>query len=326
MTRKWRPSLWLVLGGALAGTLALSLAGIVALRYLGPEIGFRHATILLATIIGLLTAVLWLMLLRVLLRPVTALAAYAAAMRAPSREAVAPPEHFGTRELHDMGLSVIDMAATLSNRETTVRSFTNHVTHELRTPISTLRAATELLEDSAELSPADRHLVAQIRGAGQQLDRQMEALRQVAAARETDYRGRTRLPELIKGLAPRHPGLRIIARGEDIVLPLAMEGAEIVFSHLFGNAAGHGAKTVSVDARQEAELLAVTVRDDGRGVSSGNRERIFEPFFTTRRESGGTGMGLHIVASLLRAHGGRIVLEPAADGSGAAFRIEFPQA
>ena len=326
MTRKWRPSLWLVLGGALAGTLALSLAGIVTLRYLGPEIGFRHAAILLATIIGLLTAVLWLMLLRVLLRPVTALAAYAAAMRAPSREAVAPPEHFGTRELHDMGLSVIDMAATLSNRETTVRSFTNHVTHELRTPISTLRAATELLEDSAELSPADRHLVAQIRGAGQQLDRQMEALRQVAAARETDYRGRTRLPELIKGLAPRHPGLRIVARGEEAVLPLAMEGAEIVFSHLFGNAAGHGAKTVSIDARQEAELLAVTVRDDGRGVSSGNRERIFEPFFTTRRESGGTGMGLHIVASLLRAHGGRIVLEPAADGSGAAFRIEFPQA
>ena len=79
MTRKWRPSLWLVLGGALAGTLALSLAGIVTLRYLGPEIGFRHAAVLLAAIIGLLTAVLWLMLLRVLLRPVTALAAYAAA-------------------------------------------------------------------------------------------------------------------------------------------------------------------------------------------------------------------------------------------------------
>ncbi|WP_428699705.1 sensor histidine kinase [Stappia sp.] len=324
MTRKWRPSLWLVLGGALAGTLALSLAGIVALRYLGPEIGFRHAAILLAAIIGLLTAVLWLMLLRVLLRPVAALAAYAAAMRAPGREAVAPPSHFGTRELHDMGMSVIDMAATLSNRETTVRSFTNHVTHELRTPISTLRAATELLEDSAELSPADRHLVAQIRGAGQQLDRQMEALRQMAAAREADYRGRTALCAVIERLAPRHPGLRIVPEGERAVLPLTMEGAEIVFSHLFGNATGHGAKTVSVETRSKAGLLVV-VRDDGRGVSAGNRERIFEPFFTTRRESGGTGMGLHIVASLLRAHGGRISLEPAAAGSGAAFRIEFPQ-
>ena len=325
MTGKWRPSLWLVLGGALAGTLALSLAGIVALRYLGPEIGFRHAAVLLAAIIGLLTAILWLMLLRVLLRPVSALAAYAAAMRAPGREAVAPPEHFGTRELHDMGLSVIDMAATLSNRETTVRSFTNHVTHELRPPISTLRAATELLEDSADLSPADRHLVAQVRGAGQQLDRQMEALRQVAAARETDYRGHTRLPEVIAGLAPRHPGLRISQHGDDVLLPLTMEGAEIVFSHLFENATVHGAKTVSVETRSKAGLLVV-VRDDGRGVSAGNRERIFEPFFTTRRESGGTGMGLHIVASLLRAHGGRILLEPAAEGSGAAFRIEFPQA
>lgn len=326
MTRKWRPSLWLVLGGALAGTLGLSLAGIVTLRYLGPEIGFRHAAVLLAAIIGLLTAVLWLMLLRVLLRPVTALAAYAAAMRAPGREAVAPPDHFGTRELHDMGLSVIDMAATLSNREATVRSFTNHVTHELRTPISTLRAATELLEDSAELSPADRHLVAQIRGAGQQLDRQMEALREMAAAREADYRGRTALRAVLTRLAPRHPGLRIVKKGDEAVLPLTMEGAEIVFSHLFGNATVHEAKTVTVDARQEAKLLAISVLDDGRGVSTGNRDRIFEPFFTTRRETGGTGMGLHIVASLLRAHGGRILLEPAAEGSGAAFRIEFPQA
>ena len=52
--RKWRPPLWLVLGGALAATLAFALAGLVALRYLGPEIGFRNAAMGLAVLIGLL--------------------------------------------------------------------------------------------------------------------------------------------------------------------------------------------------------------------------------------------------------------------------------
>lgn len=75
MTRRWRPSLAFVLGGALAGTLALSFAGLVALRYLGPAIGFRHAAILLAVAITLATALVGWLLVRLLLRPILALKA-----------------------------------------------------------------------------------------------------------------------------------------------------------------------------------------------------------------------------------------------------------
>lgn len=53
-----------------------------------------------------------------------------------------------------------------------------------------------------------------------------------------------------------------------------------------------------------------------------NRDRIFDVFFTTRRESGGTGMGLGIVRSLLRAHGGSIRLAPS--DAGTAFEITLP--
>ena len=67
MTRNWRPSLALVLGGGLAGTLALSFAGLVTLRYLGPVIGFRNAAILLALVITLATGALGWLLVR--LRP-----------------------------------------------------------------------------------------------------------------------------------------------------------------------------------------------------------------------------------------------------------------
>ena len=58
MSRRWRPSLAFVLGGALTGTLALSFTGLIVLRYLGPAIGFRNAAILLAISITLATAVL----------------------------------------------------------------------------------------------------------------------------------------------------------------------------------------------------------------------------------------------------------------------------
>ena len=63
------------------------------------------------------------------------------------------------------------------------------------------------------------------------------------------------------------------------------------------------------------------MQDNGPGVSDGNRGRIFDPFFTTRRETGGTGMGLYIVSSLLQAHGAEITL--AASDKGARFEVGF---
>ena len=60
------------------------------------------------------------------------------------------------------------------------------------------------------------------------------------------------------------------------------------------------------------EHVTLAAADDGDGISPDNRARIFEPFFTTRRDSGGTGMGLGIVAALVKAHQGTVRLaEPA---------------
>ena len=308
---KWRPSLWLVLGGALAGTLALSFLGLVALRYLGPEIGFRNAATLLALIIAGLTAVLWWLLLRLLLRPITA--GYAASVRATPDEPAAPPAHFGTRELSRMGVSVIDMAATLQDREATIRSYTDHVTHELKTPVTAISAATELLEDSEDLSAEDRRLVTQIRSAGAQIEGQLEALRHVMRAREASYRGTCTLADLADDLRRDHRRLTT-------PLPLACKGLGIVLQHLLANAREMGADTVTLAARDGT----LTVTDNGPGISSGNLPHIFEPFYTTRRDAGGTGMGLAIVSSLLAAHGARI--EALSQTPSARFVIRFAAA
>lgn len=310
MTRRWRPPLALVLAGALLGTLGLSYAGLVALRYLGPEIGFRNAAMILGALILLATGVLGWLLWRLLLRPMLALQAYAVGVRDGAGQ---PPRHFGTAELHRTAASVIDMAEALRDRAATIRSYTDHVTHELKTPVSVIRAAVELLQDGGTL---DATLLAQIDGARAQIEDQLAALRQAAQAREARHLGQVTLADLADDLRVRFPDLDLRIAG-DAPLPLSRDGLLIVLGHLLQNAQQHGARRVDLTAR-DGELV---VSDDGCGITPGNAPRIFDPFFTTRRDDRGTGMGLTIVRNLLQAHRADIGLLPAQ--AGAVFRISF---
>ena len=320
LSLKWRPALWMVLGGALMATLALSFAGLVALRYLGPEIGFRNAAVTLAVIIGAATSLLGWLLVRLLLRPISTLSEQAAALRQDPQHILTPLPHYGTRELRDLADGITAMAAALQNREASIRSFTDHVTHELKTPVTAIRAAAELLSDGA-LSPADQGLLGQIIGATGQMQMQLDALRRVTAAREPGHHGTTKLSELLPDLRADHPELTLTETGADHDIPLAASGLRVVLGHLLCNAAQHGATEVRLTATSGAGTTRLTVIDNGNGVSEGNRDRIFAPFFTTTRDQGGTGMGLTIAANLLSAHGAHIVLMPAATGAG--FLLTF---
>lgn len=313
LTRRWRPSLGFVLGGALLANLGFAFCGLVALRYLGPEIGFRHAALILGAVILVLTAALGWLLVRLLLRPIAALEDYATAQQAGGQ--AVPPRHFGTSELHRTAIAVMGMAETLRDREATIRSFTDHVTHEIKTPVSAIRAAVELLEDGGGLTEADLRIVQQIDGAQAQIAGQLLALRDAAQAREVRYLGQTKLSVVAPGLI----GPEIVVEGANVPLPMAAAGMALVLGHLVRNAAEHGATRVVLTA-QGRELR---VQDNGTGISAGNRARVFEPFFTTGRATGGTGMGLSIVRNILAAHGGEIAL---ADGPGpTCFVIRFRQ-
>jgi two-component system OmpR family sensor kinase len=207
--RRWRPSLALVLGGALGGTLALSFAGLVALRYLGPVTGFKLAAAGLGLGIALATLVLGWLLLRLLLRPIKALGRYAEDMDQP-------PAHFGTREIHATARRVIAMAERLRDREATIRSFTDHVTHEIKSPVSAIRAAAEMLAE--DVTEADRPLVAAIEGAARQIETQLAALGAAARAREVLWQGQATLAEV---LGPEVMGVLVMG-----VLDLPPKGPE----------------------------------------------------------------------------------------------------
>lgn len=324
LVQKWRPSLALVLGGGLMGTLILSLIGLVALRYLGPEIGFRSAALVLAIAILLSTTVLGWLLVRLLLSPVRALNAYAAKTRSNSDHPIDPPQHSGTTELHEMAQAVVDMAQHLRNREVTIRSFTDHVSHEIKTPVSAIRAAVELIEDGGALPPEDQALLAQINGAARQIDSQLTALREVARAREISHQGSSTLAALTPWLKQDFTELEITLSGADLDIPIGDSGLRMVLSHLLNNAREHGARRVTIAAKARAHGLQLTLSDDGEGISPGNASQIFDPFFTTKRGEGGTGMGLAILRNMLSVHGGDISLLPDhPDRTGACFTVRF---
>ncbi len=304
--RKWRPPLLLVLGGALTVVLVMPLLGVLALRELQGALGFRTAALLVAAVVGLVTLALGWLLWRLLLLPIKALAAATAAIQqgAPAGALA----HYGTAELGALGVAVLGMARSLQDREATIRHFSDHVGHELKSPLTAIKGAAELLEGEARL-------IGVIEGAVAKMEAQLAGLQRIAAAREVLYRGECDLAEVALAL----PATGVAIRAEAGRVPLAAEGLAIVLGHLVQNAAEQGARCVEMQLK--AGLLLVS--DDGRGISEGNRAQIFAPFFTSRREAGGTGMGLAIVQGLLLAHGAEICLEA---GSKTQFRIVFAEA
>ena len=118
--------------------------------------------------------------------------------------------------------------------------------------------------------------------------------------------------------------LSVSLGGQDLRCRMSAENLSIVLGNFAENSAQHGARQLAISAENRDEDVIISLQDDGDGILPGNRDRIFAPFFTTRRDSGGTGIGLSIVAALVSAHGGRAnVVE---SNRGAAFEVRLPAA
>ena len=308
--RKWRPPLSLVIGGTLLGVFLLPFLGMVYLRLWGNILGWGEAAWLIFWLAAAATSVLALLLWRLVLRPVYALTRYAEAKRRGLD--VAAPDHFGTPELGALAASVMAMGESLSSRAESLRAYANHVTHELKSPLTAIRGAAELLH--ADPSDADSAALRDtISASAARMQTLLDDLARHARATEGIGPGSARVSEVLEGWNTPVP----VLLAQDAEVPIAAEDMRTVLTQLVNNAAEQGASEVTVLATKDR--LAIT--DNGPGVSVGNRDRIFDPFFTTRREHGGTGMGLSIVRSLVEARGGRIFL---ADGAGGAtFVIAF---
>lgn len=327
---KWRPPLALIVYAVLLTVMLLPMLTIIWFRVVRAASGaMAPAEIATLSAVLVLTLVVAYVLTRTLTVPINALIARTDEIARGGRSAIRPLEIYGTREVATLSQSFLDLAGKLVDHSDYVRSFATHVSHELKSPLTSIRGAAELLRDDDDDNPMSgeqrKRFLSNIIADTERLDRLLSRLRELAKAELPSEQGSSSIHDIVAQLKMQFRQLAVAADGSaDDMMALPVEAAGIVFSNLAENAVQNGATMLAIKASGEGRKLSIEVRDNGGGIADGNRERIFEPFFSTRRENGGTGMGLGIVRAMLTSHGGSIeLLESNHDGT--VFQVVLPR-
>ena len=212
------------------------------------------------------------------------------------------------------------------------------VTHDLRTPLTAIRAAATTMVSQPDLPEAERaDLAAVVDEESARLDRligqavemaQLDAEAVQIHARPQDVREliETTLEEMRPVLQDR--AVEVNVGGELSRVPMDRELVHRVLRHLIENAVKYSARgsAITVSAAKEESRLRVTVADQGPGIEPGEQPFVFDKYFRGKKhrsQAAGTGMGLAIVKAILEAHGGGIELASQA-GMGTRFTFWLP--
>jgi two-component system OmpR family sensor kinase len=219
-----------------------------------------------------------------------------------------------------------DCLGVRTEAEQRLRRFVADASHELRTPLMSVRGYADLFQYAAANEPGERerHLArlrAEAARMGVLLDDLLLLARLDAAEAERPLRPEeTDLVELVRQAADAfragHPGHPLTVSAGPGALPLHVDPQRIrqVLDNLLTNAAVHtpAGTPVSVSVSATAGAGVVEVRDAGPGIPPADRDRVFDRFYRVdkarSRDRGGSGLGLSVAVSLVRAHGGEITV------------------
>jgi two-component system sensor histidine kinase MtrB len=220
-------------------------------------------------------------------------------------------------DLEELAAAFNRMTANLQDRIEREARFTSDVSHELRSPLTTLTATVSVLESHrSQLAPRAQSALDLLDG----------DLRRFTRMVDDRVRGAVPFPVL---LSPGVDGLR---------LRVDKRRFERVMTNLMENASLYAGGVARVLVERQPPLLAespfpalairVVVEDSGPGVPAAERDHLFERFYRggragQRASSQGTGLGLSLVAEHVRLHGGRVWSEDA-PGGGTRFVVELP--
>lgn len=240
-------------------------------------------------------------------------------------------------------LIVLNDITRLKRLETIRRDFVANVSHELKTPVTTLKGCVETLSDSAHLDKhdADRFL-AMMRRHVERLDAIIEDLLTLSRIEHDAEQGRivaepgavcTVLREALQAFAKAAEAKNIsvdVRCSDDLVVPINAQLLEHAVGNLIDNAIKYSdpGTRVDVSAVIAGEFVEIAVADQGPGIEKRHLDRIFERFYRVdsarSRGLGGTGLGLSIVRHAVLAHRGTVSVE-STPGRGSVFRIRIPR-
>ncbi len=244
----------------------------------------------------------------------------------------------GPAELAELGAAFNHMAAELERLFDARRQLVAHASHDLRTPLASLQAMIEALQD--DVAPPARYLPsmhAQVRQLSGLVDDLFE-LAAIDAGALTLELGEVRLQEVVEGCVR---GVGATAEARRVRLEVRVDGrvppvwaapgqVERVLLNLLTNALRHTPSdgSVAVHLRNDDGGVRVSVEDTGEGIAPADAERVFDRFWRAdearRRDGSGAGLGLAIARGLVEAQGGRIWAD-VREGGGACVSFVLPR-
>ena len=251
----------------------------------------------------------------------------------------------GDDELADLAASVNSMITRLGTEEASReeadsarRRLVASVSHDLRTPLASLRLLVESIEDGVVTGETRDRYIGQLRGHVAVLTDLVDDLFELSRIEAGDIiwtMSRIEVDSLVgdtveamRAQAEVH-GVLVSAEvpADGLTVTANPEKVQRVLFNLIQNAIRHTPADGSIKVRASAteEGVMVEVADDGAGIAVDDRPHVFEPFFRggadTSRTTGGAGLGLAVSRAIVEAHGGEIWLEPTPSGTEMRFTL-----
>jgi signal transduction histidine kinase len=231
-----------------------------------------------------------------------------------------PLKKAGSREVADLSKSISEMANGLQTKTEYIRNLARHISHEFKTPLTSLKGSIELLQDlREEMSPAEQaKFLTNMNDDVHHLDRLTHGLLELARA-DMASRGNVCcdpecvLLDIAKEYRTSEKNVFFNIEQSGGMVTIENNILREILIHLIHNSFLHGdatkvSLTLNQITRNGQHYMYLTILDDGTGIVQANQDKIFTPFFTTARNRGGTGLGLTIGKALIEAHGGKLLL------------------
>ena len=234
------------------------------------------------------------------------------------------------------------MAGRLGSVERTRRRLLADLGHEMRTPVATLEAYLEALEDG--VATLDAGTAELLRSQTRRLARLSEDIGTVSRTEEGQVRLDLRLvrpasliTSAVDSVAEEYEttGVRLVTDIAAGLPELSLDPERIgqVLGNLLDNALRHtpagGTVTISATTFRRTSGVVLSVADTGEGIPTEHLAHVFERFYRVDaardREHGGSGIGLAIAKALVEAHGGQLTATSPGTGQGSTFRIILPR-
>ncbi|MEA2000330.1 MAG: HAMP domain-containing sensor histidine kinase [Actinomycetota bacterium] len=250
--------------------------------------------------------------------------------------------HYDTRvplpkeaELADLAESVNTLADSLNRTEQTRARLVSDLAHEIRNPLSTIEGYMEGLIDG--VLPESRETYEAVASEAHRLKRLTRDLSTLSKAQEGAIEYNVEAADLaevtarvIDALGPQYEVNDVLLEVDlDESLPVNVDADRIAqaLTNLLGNALAHTPPegSVSVSGVAIDGICSVAITDTGSGIPESHLETIFERFTRLDREQPGTGIGLNIARTLVRAHGGDVRANSPGPDQGSTFTLELPR-